>query len=201
VASQLIEFMDAEFRTSIQLLSDMKADAVLREQTVQAVDVCVQALRSGGKILFAGNGGSAADAQHWAGELVSRFNYDRPGLAGIALTTDTSALTAIGNDYGYDYVFARQVEALGRNGDVFIAISTSGNSPNIVRAIRAARDIGISVIGFTGRKGGAMADICDICLRMPSDATPKIQEGHEFVGHVLCGLIEREMFEPPAGFR
>ncbi len=198
MASQLIGFMDAEFGTSIQLLNDMRADSLLREQTQQAVDVSVQALRKGGKILFAGNGGSAADAQHWAGELVSRFNYDRPGLAGIALTTDTSALTAIGNDYGYDYVFARQIEALGRRGDVFIAISTSGNSKNILRAIHAARGIGISIIGFTGRKGGAMADICDICLRMPSDATPKIQEGHEFLGHVLCGLIEREMFEPPA---
>jgi D-sedoheptulose 7-phosphate isomerase len=199
VAGQLIDFMAAEFSTSIQLLSDMKADTVLRQQTLQAVELCVQALKAGGKILFAGNGGSAADAQHWAGELISRFNYDRPGLAGIALTTDTSSLTAIGNDYGYDYVFARQLEALGRRGDVFIAISTSGNSPNIIRAIHAARSTGVGVIGFTGRKGGAMADICDICLRMPSDATPKIQEGHEFIGHVLCGLIEREMFEPPAG--
>lgn len=200
MASQLITFMDAEFATSIQLLNDMSADAMLRERTIQAVNLSVQALKSGNKILFAGNGGSAADAQHWAGELVSRFNYDRPGLAGIALTTDTSTLTAIGNDYGYDYVFARQVEALGRKGDVLIAISTSGNSKNIVRAIHAAREAGISVIGFTGRKGGAMTDICDICLRMPSDATPKIQEGHEFIGHLLCGLIEREMFEPPAGF-
>jgi len=144
--------------------------------------------------MFAGNGGSAADAQHWAGELVSRFNFDRPGLPAIALTTDTSILTAIGNDYGYDYVFARQVEALGRSGDVFVAISTSGNSKNVLRAIDAARKADIKVIGFTGKSGGAMAELCDVCFRMPSNETPKIQEGHEIMGHLLCDLIECEMF-------
>jgi D-sedoheptulose 7-phosphate isomerase len=172
----------------------MAADTALHEQIVQAVDLCVSALRAGSKLLFAGNGGSAADAQHWAGELVSRFYFDRPGLPAIALTTDTSILTAIGNDYGYDYVFARQVEALGRDGDVLLAISTSGNSANIVRAIEAAHARGIKVIGFTGQGGGRMASLCDICLRMPSSETPKIQEGHEFAGHLLCGLIEHEMF-------
>jgi D-sedoheptulose 7-phosphate isomerase len=155
-------------------------------------------LRRGNKILFAGNGGSAADAQHWAGELVSRFNYDRPGLPGIALTTDTSILTAIGNDYGYEHVFARQIEALGVNGDVLYALSTSGNSKNILRGIEAARAAGLKVIGFTGNSGGAMAGQCTICLRMPSAETPKIQEGHEILGHLICGMIEREMFAAPA---
>jgi D-sedoheptulose 7-phosphate isomerase len=158
------------------------------------VDLATTALRAGKKILFAGNGGSAADAQHWAAELVSRFNYDRPGLPGIARTTDTSALTAIGNDYGYERVFARQIEALGTKGDVLFAISTSGNSKNILRAIEAAHVAGIEVIGLTGRKGGKMADGCTVCVRMPSDETPKIQEGHELLGHLICGLVEREMF-------
>ena len=198
MAAYLIESMEAEFHSSIHLLNDMKADSRLREQTMDAVHRSVAALRNGNKIFFAGNGGSAA--QHWAAELVSRFNYDRPGLAGIALTTDTSMLTAIGNDYGYDYVFARQIEALGLKGDVLMAISTSGKSANIIRAIDAARNLGIAVIGFTGRHGGAMAYACDVCIHIPSDRTPRIQEGHEFIGHLLCGLIEREMFEPPVGF-
>lgn len=199
MADQLTAYIDGEFDNSINLLKAMAADAELRKLAVAVVDVSVEALQSGNKILFAGNGGSAADAQHWAGELVSRFNFDRPGLAGIALTTDTSILTAIGNDYGYDYVFARQIEALGRAGDVFFAISTSGNSANIVRAIKAARERGIRVVGFTGQDGGAMVELCDICLRMPSKATPKIQEGHEFLGHLICCLIERRMFADAAG--
>ena len=196
MADQLTTYIDAEFESSMALLKAMAADSELRSLTRAVVDASVEALRRGNKLLFAGNGGSAADAQHWAGELVSRFNFDRPGLAGIALTTDTSILTAIGNDYGYDYVFARQIEALGREGDVFFAISTSGNSANVVRAIKAARERGIKVAGFTGQGGGAMADLCDICLRIPSTATPKIQEGHEFLGHLICCLIERRMFEP-----
>jgi len=199
MAHHLTSYMDAEFDKSVKLLNAMSVDVALRELTLRAVALSVDALKRGNKLLFAGNGGSAADAQHWAGELVSRFNFDRPGLAGIALTTDTSIITAIGNDYGYDYVFARQVEALGRKGDVLFAISTSGNSKNIVRAIHAARDSGIGVIGFTGQTGGAMAELCDICLNMPTTETPKVQEGHEFLGHLICGLIEREMFESSAG--
>ncbi|MFK2874131.1 D-sedoheptulose 7-phosphate isomerase [Dyella lipolytica] len=181
------------------LLSAMSTDVQLHEQIGRALDLCVAALKRGNKLMFAGNGGSAADAQHWAGELVSRFNFDRPGLPALALTTDTSILTAIGNDYGYDYVFARQVEALGRDGDVLLAISTSGNSKNILRAIQAARTANINVIGFTGKSGGAMADSCDICFRMPSSETPKIQEGHEIVGHLLCDLIEQEIFANAKG--
>jgi D-sedoheptulose 7-phosphate isomerase len=199
MADQLNGYIDSEFDKSIQLLTAMSRDSALRALTLRAVALSVDALKRGNKLLFAGNGGSAADAQHWAGELVSRFNFDRPGLAAIALTTDTSILTAIGNDYGYDYVFARQVEALGRQGDVLFAISTSGNSKNIVRAIHASRAAGIPVVGFTGQGGGAMAELCDICLRMPSTETPKIQEGHELLGHMICGLIEHEMFADANG--
>ncbi|MFV7455635.1 D-sedoheptulose-7-phosphate isomerase [Stenotrophomonas maltophilia] len=188
------DFIKAEFGKTLENFQRMAADAALAAQIEQAVALCVDALKAGRKILFAGNGGSAADAQHWAGELVSRFYYDRPGLPAIALTTDTSILTAIGNDYGYDYTFARQIEALGQQGDVFVAISTSGRSKNIMRALEACEAKGVRVIGFTGEHGGDMKDRCDICFRVPSSETPRIQEGHEFIGHLLCALIESEMF-------
>lgn len=188
------DFIKAEFGKTLENFQRMSADAALAVQIEQAVALCVDALKAGRKILFAGNGGSAADAQHWAGELVSRFYYDRPGLPAIALTTDTSILTAIGNDYGYDYTFARQIEALGQEGDVFVAISTSGRSKNIMRALEACEAKGVRVIGFTGEHGGDMKDRCDICFRVPSSETPRIQEGHEFIGHLLCALIESEMF-------
>ena len=194
MANRMKVMLEAEFGKSIDLLTAMSNDAQLHAQIGEALAMCLGALRNGSKILFAGNGGSAADAQHWAGELVSRFYFDRPGLPGIALTTDTSILTAIGNDYGYDYVFARQIEALAKEGDVFCAISTSGNSKNILRAIDAAKVRGVQVIGFTGQGGGSMADSCDLCFRVPSTETPRIQEGHEFLGHLLCALIEQEMF-------
>lgn len=186
-------FIDAEFAKALASFKALSEDAATFATLSQAVEACTNCLRSGGKILFAGNGGSAADAQHWAGELVSRFYYDRPGLSAVALTTDSSILTAIGNDYGYDYVFARQVEALGKAGDVLVAISTSGNSANILRAASAAHDRCMKVIGFTGRSGGKLAIQSDLCFRMPSDETPRIQEGHEFIGHLLCSLIESEM--------
>jgi D-sedoheptulose 7-phosphate isomerase len=191
--------IEREFAKALANFQMMAGDADLNAQIREAVALCTQALRNGNTILFAGNGGSAADAQHWAGELVSRFYYDRPGLSGIALTTDTSILTAIGNDYGFDYVFARQIEALGRAGDVFVAISTSGNSKNILRAIAAAKAKGVRIIGFTGKGGGAMAGECDVCFRVPSDETPRIQEGHEFIGHMVCSLIESEMHPRDAG--
>ncbi|CAM0120227.1 Phosphoheptose isomerase [Stenotrophomonas geniculata] len=192
--NRMNDFIKAEFGKTLENFQRMAADAALATQIEQAVALCVDALRAGRKILFAGNGGSAADAQHWAGELVSRFYYDRPGLPAIALTTDTSILTAIGNDYGYDYTFARQIEALGQEGDVFVAISTSGRSKNIMRALEASEAKGVRVIGFTGEHGGDMKDRCDICFRVPSSETPRIQEGHEFIGHLLCALIESEMF-------
>lgn len=193
---RLNTFIQAEFVKAQANFKLMAEDPALRSQIGQAVAICLKSFESGGKLMFAGNGGSAADAQHWAGELVSRFYYDRPGLAAIALTTDSSILTAIGNDYGYDYVFARQVEALGQSGDVLIAISTSGRSPNILRAIATARKSGIRVIGFTGggQGGTDMGQLCDICFQVPSIETPRIQEGHEFIGHTFCALIEAAMF-------
>ena len=183
-----------EFDKALANMQALSEDVALHAQLEDAVALCIDALRNGRKLLFCGNGGSAADAQHWAGELVSRFYYDRPGLAAIALTTDSSILTAIGNDYGYDYTFARQVEALGQSGDVLVAISTSGNSPNVLRAADAACARGMQVIAFTGRSGGKLFALSDSCFRMPSDETPRIQEGHEFVGHLLCALIEAGMF-------
>ena len=183
-----------QFRESAQTLRTISEDTSLHAAVAGVAAACITALRAGHKILFAGNGGSAADAQHLAGELVSRFNYDRPGLAAFALTTDTSVLTAIGNDYGYERIFARQIEAVGTEGDVFFAISTSGRSPNILKALQAARTKGLVTVGLTGRSGGTMRELCDHCLSSPSDATPRIQEGHIAIGHTLCWLIERAIF-------
>lgn len=189
-----LDFVAAQIAETHRILAAMAADAALQKATDAAATACVTSLRSGGKILLAGNGGSAADAQHMAGEYVSRFMYDRPGLAAIALTTDTSILTAIGNDYGYEKLFARQIQALGRAGDVFIGYSTSGASPNIIRGFEAARTAGLTCIGFTGNRGGPMHDLCDIVLAVPSADTPKIQEGHFVLGHIVCALVERAMF-------
>jgi D-sedoheptulose 7-phosphate isomerase len=169
-------------------------NAALLNDVERCTQACIATLRAKGKILIAGNGGSAADAQHFAGELVSRFYFDRPALAAVALTTDTSVLTAIGNDYGYEEVFARQIQALGLPGDVFIAISTSGNSPNILKALTQARQQGLTTIGLTGRSGGKMKALCDICICAPSDSTPRVQECHLVLEHALCACIEEELF-------
>jgi len=158
------------------------------------VDRLAVALGAGRKLLLAGNGGSAADAQHIAGEFLSRLNYDRAPTAAIALTTDSSVLTAIGNDYGYERVFERQVRGLGQEGDVLLAISTSGRSPNILRAIAAGRELGLVTIGLTGSTGAEMAALCDLCLHAPSDSTPLIQQIHITAGHVICGLVEERLF-------
>ena len=158
------------------------------------VEVTAIAIGNGRKLLLAGNGGSAADAQHLAGEMLSRLNYDRAPAAALALTTDTSVLTAIGNDYGYDQLFERQILGLGCPGDVFIAISTSGRSPNILRAIDVARQQRIVTVGFTGMTGGEMPSRCDMCLRAPSDSTPLIQQIHITAGHIICGLVEERLF-------
>lgn len=154
-------------------------------------NLLIESLRAGNKILFFGNGGSAADSQHIAGELVGKFRRVRKAMPAIALTTDTSILTSIGNDFGYDYVFARQIEGLGQPGDVAIGISTSGNSPNVLRALQAARDIGMATVGFTGESGGQMQDYVDICFHAPSDSTPRIQEVHITAGHIICEMVEK----------
>jgi D-sedoheptulose 7-phosphate isomerase len=193
----MTDMVREEILASAALMRSLADDAALCATVVSIADAAVAALRRGNKLLFCGNGGSAADAQHWAGELVSRFNYDRPGLAALALTTDTSILTAIGNDYGYEFLFARQVEALGAAGDMLIAISTSGRSPNVLAALRAARGKSILTVGLTGASGGDMAALCEVLLRVPSTLTPRIQECHEVVGHTLCMLIEQRMFPKP----
>lgn len=179
------------------LMSAMSDDAPLQQAVAAAALACVKALRAGGKVLFCGNGGSAGDAQHLAGEFVSRFNYDRAPVAGLALTTDTSVLTAIGNDYGYERVFERQVLGLGRPGDVLVGISTSGRSRNVLLAMEAARRIGMSTVGMTGNQREKIESLADICIRIPSRDTPKIQEGHIVVGHALCLLVEASMFPQP----
>lgn len=166
----------------------------LSQSVAKAADLCIASLRAGGKILFCGNGGSAADAQHLAAEISGRYEMDRPGMAGLALTTDTSALTAIANDLGYERVFARQIEALGRPGDVLYAISTSGNSANVLAAIEIARKIGLKVVAVTGSTGGKMAGGCDVLLNVPADKAAHIQEMHIAIGHMICGLVERALY-------
>jgi D-sedoheptulose 7-phosphate isomerase len=187
-------YIEAEFAKTLETLQLVAGDPGIANALEQLANICCAALRGGGKILFVGNGGSAADAQHLAAELVSRFNFDRPGLAAFALTTDTSVLTAIGNDYGVECVFARQVNAVGSSGDVLFAISTSGRSRNILLALEEARRKGIVTVGFTGASGEEMTPRCDHLIRIPSGETAKIQEGHIVLGHILCGLIELEMF-------
>jgi D-sedoheptulose 7-phosphate isomerase len=190
----LMHAVAEQFRETSENLQLMTKDTALLAATVQVAEACIEALRQGHKVLFAGNGGSAADAQHMAGELVSRFAYDRPGLPSFALTTDTSVLTAIGNDYGYEHVFARQLEAVGAAGDVFFGLSTSGRSPNVLKALDVARGKGIVSVGMTGRHGGQMPERCDYLLRVPSDSTPRIQEGHIAIGHAICQIIEAQIF-------
>lgn len=183
-----------EIQKLASLLLHIQNDAALLKTVQSIADTCTHALRQGNKILFAGNGGSAADSQHLAAELVSRLRYNRPGLAAIALTTDTSALTAIGNDYGYETVFSRQVEAIGQAGDVFIGITTSGKSPNILRALEAARAKQLITVGFTGKTSPMLAERCDQVVNVPSSETPKIQECHIMFGHIICAIIEDALF-------
>ena len=165
----------------------------MEEKLETASALAVETLRNGNKILLCGNGGSAADAQHIAAELTGRYKTERRGLPGIALTTDTSALTAIGNDYGYDRVFDRQVEALAQKGDLLIGISTSGNSTNVINALKVAREMGCKTLGLTGRDGGAMNELCDINLVVPSNDTPRIQEMHILFAHTICQIIDNEL--------
>lgn len=176
------------------LLTRLRDDRALGDFITEVAAVCVHALENGGKIMLAGNGGSAADSQHLAGELVSRFAFDRSPLPAIALTTDTSILTSVANDYGYGEVFARQIQAQGRMGDVFFAISTSGRSANIIQGLRACREAGVVSVGLTGRSGGDMVELCDYCFRVPHDETPRIQEAYIVIGHLVCELVERSIF-------
>ncbi|MCH9741281.1 MAG: D-sedoheptulose 7-phosphate isomerase [Epsilonproteobacteria bacterium] len=170
---------------TIKLVMETMAED-LEQASMMAVDV----LKRGNKVLLCGNGGSAADAQHIAAELTGRYKTERRGLPGIALTTDTSALTAIGNDYGYDRVFDRQTEALANEGDLLIGISTSGNSANVISALKLAKEMGCLTLGLSGRDGGKMNEVCDVNLVVPSDNTPRIQEMHILFGHTICQIID-----------
>jgi D-sedoheptulose 7-phosphate isomerase len=167
-------------------------------QTVEVARTMISALRAGGKVIFFGNGGSAQDAGHLAAELMGRFGFDRPGLAAISLPDATAAITAIGNDYSYDEVFARQVLAAGRPGDVVIGLSTSGNSPNVIRALEAAGQAGMATVALTGARGGKVADVAEISIRVPSDDTGRVQEACLHLGHSICEMVEAALFARPS---
>lgn len=190
----LKNFISNQVKTSYEIKKAIYENSNILNTIQKVSEKAVEVYRSGNKTLIAGNGGSAADAQHIAGEFVSRFYFDRPGLPSIALTTDTSILTAIGNDYGYENIFARQVQANGIKGDMFIGISTSGNSKNIIEALNVCKLKGIFTVGLSGEKGGLIADLCDYCIKVPSDETPRIQESHILIGHIICAVVEQELF-------
>jgi D-sedoheptulose 7-phosphate isomerase len=188
-ASKLIdEFVAESLRVKAAFFAENK------ERIAQTAEVIAHGLRNGRKMLLFGNGGSAADSQHLAAEMVGRFGPERSALAAIALSTDTSILTAIGNDYGYDKVFSRQIEALGQAGDIAIGISTSGNSPSVLEALDVARSKGLYSVGFTGQSGGKMNGRAEMLFRVPSSQTPRIQETHILLGHIICELVDRELF-------
>ena len=183
-----------EIKDSVSLKSEILASDSLVHLIELSAKLCISALQAGNKIILLGNGGSAADSQHIAAELVGRYLVDRPSLPALALTTDTSALTAIGNDYGFEDVFVRQIQGLGNTGDVLIAISTSGNSENVVKAAKEAQKMKIGVISLTGSDGGRLKNYSDIKIAIPSQSTPRIQETHILVGHIICYLIEKNTF-------
>ena len=188
------QMVQDQLKQTIATMNAVAEDAGLHRTLIEAAEKTAASLRAGHKLMVAGNGGSAADAQHIVAEFVGRFVKERAAMRAIALTTDTSILTGIANDYGYDRVFSRQMEALGQPGDVFMAISTSGNSLNIVRALELARSMQVITIGLTGQGGGKMAQLCDYCLRMPSSVTAKIQEAHLALEHIFCSLTEQMYF-------
>jgi D-sedoheptulose 7-phosphate isomerase len=192
------KYIKSKIDETKKVMTSMLADEALLSRIEAAAEACIGAMRSGNKILLVGNGGSAADAQHIAGEFVSRFAFDRPGLPAIALTTDTSILTAIGNDYGYEKLYARQIQSHAKKGDVLMAYSTSGQSLNIINALQEAKKHGLICIGLTGNRSGPMKDLCEHYLDVPSADTPKIQEAHAVIGHILCGLVELSLFKAPA---
>ena len=188
-----MDFIRAEISASMQVKQALWADVALLEQLARLADACLDALRSGGKVIFAGNGGSFADAQHLSAEFTSRFMFDRAPLASLALGTNSSAISAIGNDYGYEQVFARELQGIARPGDIFIPISTSGNSANILAAVKMANNLGVKTLAWTGASGGQLKALCD-CLCMPSQETARIQECHILLGHILCGMVESAYF-------
>ncbi len=189
-----MDFIDAYLQETVDSFAEFQRADALRQVMIQMADVIAASFRAGGKLLICGNGGSAADAQHIAGEFVSRLMYDRAPLPSIALTTDSSVLTATGNDYGYEHVFERQVLGLGQAGDVLLGLSTSGSSPNVLAAFAAARTKGLTTLGFAGAAPGRMAACCDVLLAAPSRKTPVIQQIHITAAHIVCALVERDIF-------
>ena len=189
-----IGILREQFKKGIAVMEAVTADDALLATWAQAAEVTAQAMKNGGMFLAAGNGGSAADAQHMVAEFVSRLCVDRPALRAVALTVDTSILTAIGNDYGYQFSFQRQVEALGKTGDVFLGISTSGNSPNVLLALEQARKQGLITVGLTGKGGGKMAGLCDYIVSIPSPVTMYVQQAHLALEHQFCLLVEKAFF-------
>ena len=187
-------YIKDQIKKSYETKQDIYNNEALLNNIEEVSRMCVELYRGDNKTILAGNGGSAADAQHIAAELVGRYGFDRPSIPSLALTTDTSNLTAIGNDYGYDKVFSRQLEGMGQEGDIFIGISTSGNSLNIINAFHSAKAKGIMTVALTGRDGGEMAKLADIALVVPSNSTPRIQESHILIGHIICDIIEKEIF-------
>jgi len=188
------EYIKKQIKKSYETKQAIYTNEELLDNIVQVAEKCVSLYRGKNKTILAGNGGSAADAQHIAAELVGRYGFDRPSIPSLALTTDTSNLTAIGNDYGYEQIFSRQLEGMGQEGDIFIGISTSGNSANILRAFESAKKKNIFTVALTGNDGGKMANLADISLIIPSNSTPRIQESHILIGHILCDIIEKEIF-------
>lgn len=189
-----MNYIRSELSKTIETMGRILEDVPLLRAIESTAEACASSISNGGKIMFCGNGGSAADSQHLAAELVGRLLFDRPGLPGLALTVDTSALTAVGNDYGYESVFSRQIEAIGRRGDVLVGISTSGRSKNVIKAMEAARARGITTIAMTGVSRGPIADLADHLLAVPHSETQKIQEGHIVLGHIFCALVEEAIF-------
>ncbi len=192
-------YIKDQIKKSYETKQAVYENEALLEKIEEVAQMCVELYKGDKKTILAGNGGSAADAQHIAAELVGRYGFDRPSIPSLALTTDTSNLTAIGNDYGYDQVFSRQLEGMGQAGDIFIGISTSGNSVNIIKAFESAKKKGITTVALTGRDGGEMAKMADVALVVPSDSTPRIQESHILIGHIICDIIEKETFGDGVG--
>jgi D-sedoheptulose 7-phosphate isomerase len=192
--AEMLTIIRKQIEDSVAIkLKLLEKQAVLSEIEKAAAAV-ISAFRGNHKVLLAGNGGSAADAQHIAAEFINRFSFDRPGLPALALTTDTSIMTSISNDFGFDRIFARQLKTLGNNGDVFIGLSTSGSSTNVVEALKICKEKKIIAIGLTGISGGKMKDLCDILIKVPSNDTPRIQEVHILIAHIICSIVEEELF-------
>lgn len=186
-------YIRSEVVKTVEVMNAILNDSALMSTVENIAKACAASVRAGGKVMFCGNGGSAGDSQHLAAEMVGKLVFDRPAMAGLALTTDTSALTAVGNDFGYEHVFSRQVQGLGNTGDVLIGISTSGGSKNVIKAMEVAKAKGITTVAMTGTKRGAMADQADHWLAIPHAETQKIQEGHIVLGHIFCALMEAEI--------